>query len=559
MDRRFMRLVGVGVVLALSLATQPSQGKVKRPTVVRVGGPSDLSETAVAIVASDVTLDGQPFTVRDAATDAVVGTGTLARATGSPKPWKRAYIAGLGDLPAGTYEVEAAGVVSTPWTISEGGSRPALLKALEFFAANRDGNEPSSIHAASHLNDAVIHPAATVRPGDEIDMTGGWMDAGDMIHFTQTTAFSASLLQAAARLDPASAAALNAEADVGIRWLLNAHPDENTFVAQVADARDHDLGFRDPADDDASDLPGIGVRNAYTLPANQIGGDLGGKAATALAMAFRRTGNAALLEAARDWYAAGKSSNGPAPSLPDVGYPKFAGDFYNSTSSQDSLAAAAVQLFRATGEAGFLNDFVAFIQDPDSAAIGSLGVVDGFGAFAASDACGAFGETPIANAQAQDLACDLLDANAGIASERAASSAFGTPGVFTWGSTAYISSGGALAAMDARCEVAAGARDYLLGRNPWGASFLAGVGPDSPDSLHHWGFTADPGGIPQGAVVGGPAPKKQIKKQGFKVTGPFNWKGAAYDDDRDNYVTSEPAIDYVANAILLFAALARHC
>ena len=110
-----------------------------------------------------------------------------------------------------------------------------------------------------------------------------------MLHFTQTTAFAAVLLQAAARLDPADAAALNGEADVGVRWLLKAHPFPDAFVAQVGDERDHERGFRDPAIDDASSKPGIGTRFAYTLPPERIGGDLGGKAAAALALAFQRT------------------------------------------------------------------------------------------------------------------------------------------------------------------------------------------------------------------------------------------------------------------------------
>ena len=89
-------------------------------------------------------------------------------------------------------------------------------------------------------------------------------------------------------MDPADAGALSAEADVGVRWLVKAHPAPDLFIAQVGDERDHDRGFRDPADDDASTKPGIGTRFAYP----EVGGDLGGKAATALALAYRRTGDA---------------------------------------------------------------------------------------------------------------------------------------------------------------------------------------------------------------------------------------------------------------------------
>ena len=146
---------------------------------------------------------------------------------------------------------------------------------LGYFEANRDGDEPTAFHDPSHLNDAVVHPDAPTHAGEAIDMTGGWMDAGDMIHFTQTTAFATAMLEASARLDPTSAAALEDEADVGVRWLLKAHPAPGLFIAQVGDERDHDHGFRDPAGDDGSSRPGIGTRFAYP----EIGGDLGGKSA----------------------------------------------------------------------------------------------------------------------------------------------------------------------------------------------------------------------------------------------------------------------------------------
>jgi hypothetical protein len=64
-------------------------------------------------------------------------------------------------------------------------------------------------------------------------------------------------------------------------------------------------------------------------------------------------------------------------------------------------------------------------------------------------------------------------------------------------------------------------------------------------------------GQPIGAVVGGPAPRRVLGAQGFRPGGPlrrFN-SGIAYEDRRRDYVTSEPALDYAANTILLLAAL----
>jgi hypothetical protein len=555
------------LLIAGTLVPSAASKKKHHPDpAIRVGGPSDLSEPKIAIVGSNDDLAGEPYTIRDSA-GVAVGSGELVAAPGSPAPWKHAYAAPLGNVVGGTFVVEVGSLRSEPWTVRADGSLDALRKIVEGIEANRDGSEPSRVHGPSHLNDAVVHPAAQVGADRKIDLTGGWMDAGDQIHFTQTTAFVASLLEAAALLDPGDATLIEQEADVGIRWLVKAHPDAQTFVAQVGDARDHDEGFRDPAADDASGIEGIATRNAYTLPADQIGGDLGGKAAAALAFASRRRNDPALLQAAKEWYAAGVSSGGPAPALASVGYPKYAGDFYNSEKWQDSLAAGAIELYRATGDAAYLTDFKAHLQSPDVEPDGAIQVVDDMASFAAADACGAFGEDPVTDQAALDLACGLLDDNAQIAIDNAHSNAFGQAGAFTWGSTATNGGGGAIAALATAalvdgCGTAAGARDYLLGRNPFGASFIAGYGPNAPTSLHHWAFTATPGGTPDGMVVGGPAPKKQIKSQHFKPSGPFkafNSKFASYEDRREDYVTSEPAIDYDANSILLLAALAAKC
>ena len=66
-------------------------------------------------------------------------------------------------------------------------------------------------------------------------------------------------------------------------------------------------------------------------------------------------------------------------------------------------------------------------------------------------------------------------------------------------------------------------------------------------------------GLPTGAVVGGPAPRREIRDQGFRVDGRFDSSLAAYEDRRADYVTSEPALDSAAASVLLLAALEAGC
>lgn len=516
------------------------------PTVVRVGGPSDPADSKIAIVGSDRNLAGARFRVTLGSR--TVLRGKLRVAVGSPAPWAHAYRADLSDMKdRGSYRVRVGGAVSRPWLVQAGGSRSLVPLLLRFFAGNRDGNEPSPLHGPSHLNDAVV--AGGTHAGERIDMTGGWMDAGDMIHFSQTTGFSTALLEAAARLDPENRASLLDEAEVGVRWLLKAHPFPDLFVTQVAGEVDH-FGFRDPVSDDASSTPGVGTRQAFHWGTG-VGGDIGGKVAAALAMAADGASEprrSELIGAAADWYAAGKAAGKPTPEVPGTG------GFYRVATFEDSLAAGAAALFRVTGEASYLDDAMRYLRATGAAPLD----YGNFAPFAAADICGRLGAPPLGDAATTDEACRFLDEVAGQADEAARANAFAPASEFTWGMTAISSAAGAFASMAGGSSraLAAGARDYLLGRNPWGASFVTGFGPHSPKRVHHWASVLGSRN-PPGAVVGGPAPLKTLRVEKLRPRGPlrrFN-STIVYEDARADYVTSEPTIDATATAVLLFSSL----
>ena len=523
------------------------------PTVVRAGGPSSPTESKVAIIGSDRRLRGARFRVLDER-GSVVFTGPVQNVRGYHRPWRHAFKADFSSLRVpGRYVVRVAGRSSRPWTVRAAGSAPLIPQLLNYLRTNRDGHEPALLHGPSHLNDARL------ADGTPIDMTGGWMDAGDMIHFTQTTALVAAQLEAAARLAPVHAAALGEEADVGIRWLIKAHPaGTDLFIAQVADERDHfALGYRDPATDDASGVPGIAVRRAYP----GVGADVAGKAAAALALAAERGSPAApaatLLQLAREWYAAGRAAAAPLRELPAP-----SGGFYLARPWRDDMAGGAAALARATGEDEYLRQAMGYLagsKDPNG-----FGWIEN-GSFATADICGALGAPALGTPAQRKAACDHLFDAARDARTNVRRDAFGLAGYLTWGTTAENSSYGAAAALAARAgrrgahRVAVQARDWMLGRNPWGASLVAGFGPRSPKKLHHWASVFGDG-LPDGAVVGGPAPRRDVLAERLRPRRApfdrFSTARAVYEDRRSNYVTSEPAIDYNGATILMLAALA---
>jgi len=535
----------------VSLAVMPAAAQAL-PTTIRVGGPSARHDPKVAVVASDQRIGGAGFSVTRRGR--VVLQGHLRKATGSPAPWRHAYLADLSSIrKRGAYRVHAAGAESRRWVVKQHGSASVIGTVLDFFRSNSDGSEPSPIHGPSHLNDATIKGGP--HDGQHVDLTGGWMDAGDMIKFAQNEAFSAAALEAAARLDPADAPAIAAQANVAIRWLEKLHPYPDVFVIQVGDHRDHNQGFRDPAQDDSSSRPGIGHRLAYHWGSG-VGGDIGGKVATALALAADRASGSRrtqLTAEAQDWYAAGKAAHRATPRVIDP--------FYVDSNWKDSMAAGAAALYRVTGEKSYLHDARRYLRQ--------YGNGDAWGyyemsPFAAADLCGALGAPPLGSRASRDQGCAALRASARQIAAESRRTAFGASGFLSWGTTETDAAGAAETVLADRhagfhhgLRIGAGGRDYLLGRNPWGASFISGFGPHSPRRIHSWASVFG-NGLPRGAVVGGPAPKGAILHQDVgRPRGPlarFNSK-YAYEDRRQDYVTSEPTIDSAAATVLMLAAL----
>ena len=536
------RCAVLGWVVALGAAA-PAAASAAPADVIRTGGPSRASDAKRAVVLSSRRLGGRSFTVTSAS-GRVVLRGRLRRARGSARPWRYAAVADLSAVRrSGSYRVRVAGRTSPrAWVVTGAGTASSSLIAavLGFFAVESDGAEPSPAHAPSHSNDAVIAGVGRV------DLTGGWMDAGDTLKFTGTTAYGVVAMLLAARLSPRDAPRLIAAAQVGVRWLLKAHPARGVFVSQVGDIffdhdRDPTLGY-DPAQDDVSALAPLAVRPALT----GVGYDSGGRTAAALALAAQVETDAArraqLVAAARAWYEAGRAQGGLAPRLP--------ADPYRSTSGRDDMALGAIELRRAGGTAQDTREAMTWLGGAEPAAPTSW---DAVGALAAPELCGAAGARP-PGPEAQRVGCRFLRRAAAFSARRARRHALGTVGVLDFGTSAMQGGAGAVLAMAGERALAADARDWLLGRNPWGASFIAGLGSAPPQHLHHWAALRPD--VLRGAVVGGPTTRAVLRERGIAYTpNAFDGPAGVYEDRGADFVTSEPAINYAASTLLLVAAL----
>ncbi len=559
------------MLVALAWASPASAAP---PDTIRVPGLSAPGNPRVAIVVSDERLAGERFQVLTGSGN-VVGRGKLKRVGGSASPWRHAAKANVSTPSApGSYRLRVGGLQSPKWTIADGAASSLIDRVTSIFFANADGGEFNPVFGPAHLNDAAAPIVGGPTNGGTINVSGGWRDAGDAIKFTVTIATSSLILDYAAALDPANAATLTALSDIGIRWLEKAHPGgSQTFIAQVGGESDHEGGFRDFAQDDSNPNPAFSRRNAY----GDIGSGPAGAASAALALAAIREGlgtarGAQLLTLARQWYDRGKAVAGSGPAL--EGFPQPGGDGFSDW--QGFMAMASALLFRAgAGNANgdpFLTDALGFL--------GAATPENGFSPYfsisglAAAELAGGMVAPPVQRADVLDLAQSKLRDAVDGAAFRAGLTAFGTPGGFYFGWVSDHAGGGALLAAAQRAGIfgrglamANLARDYLLGLNPWGASFLVGSQKRDAHNPHHSIFLkGTPSDIGNGFVVGGPAIESQFADFGLKPAkrSPYVRFNPTYQDDQYNdtvvyedrradFITSEVGLAYSASAMLLFA------
>ncbi len=547
-------VAGSGAPTAASL--EPS-GRASPPDTVRAPQVVAADAPKTAVLGSAAGSVGEEFVVLDEA-DVPVLTGTLDHVEGTPAPWAHAALADFSDVTdPGIYVVRVGDVESAPITV-EADPYPEILDSLlGIYDANADGAEPSSYHGASHLHDARSKIRNGPLKGDRVDVTGGWMDSGDQLKFTVTIAYAATMVGLAARNEPAMAGQLGEVADVGTRWLLKAHPSKRVFVSQVGDVdADHNSGFRDPVDDDSSSVKLLAHRPSLVLTDKTGGADVAGLASAALALAAQRAPQGRqrdrLVRAAEQWWAEARRLEKP-----------WRNCCYSQDTVRDDLAAAAVELWRATGDPAYrraaLKHLVAVTADGEDKWRISM---DGYemAALPAAELCGVLGQPAVGHATTRETACRILRSGGRDVIDRVDGNAFGRGGPITWGSVRQ-NQNGSLVALLAGQDGLAGATGasmralgWFLGANPWGVRFQAGHGVDNP---YHWAQLDGPG-IPDGAVVGGPETYAVVDDQDPGPTvelGPYDTEAAVYRDVAEDWVTNEVGIPYNAAAVLLLAVL----
>lgn len=505
--------------------------------------PKDIK---TAIIFSNENLEGQIASIRDLKNNRIVFKDSLGGNLGALGNYSNHHSLNFSSLiMRGRYQIEFNGTTSFPFEISNTVYDGMVDSLLLFLKVQRCGPTNPHLHKVCHLFDA------TSIVGDETvltaDLTGGWHDAADYIKFTSTTAYTVYMLLFAYQFYPKKlemdndnngAPDILEEARVGIDWLLRAQYSAGKLITQVQSMNDHNVGWRFPEDDPLSvDRPAFAG-----MGKNQIG-----LYSAALALAaqiwkqrfFDDGYSQKCLTAAKNIYA--QIGNSPDLDTSNTG-------MYQDQKFYGKLALGAVELYNSTNEKKYLDEAYLFADSAKSDYWWSWGDINSIAHYKISKY----------NARFKNYIFNNLIAF----QNNLRTNIYGEPTAPTWGTTTTFM-GAALSVLlwkegskdNTFDSLFYFVRDYVLGRNSWGKSFVFNFGSNFAKNFHNQISYLNGGYLP-GAVTAGPAPSEILKNYNIERTNlsdeKFNSLDVKFYDDRADYVTNEPTIVTNATAIFFF-------
>lgn len=467
---------------------------------------------------------------------------------------------------------------------------------LEFMRQQRCGFNPF-VNAACHTFDGRT-AYGPLPPGTQLDVTGGWHDAGDQLKYLLTSSNATAQMLLAYQLGTAKKRKIFGdrfnqlgqpgangipdlldEARWGLDWMLKLHPVPDQLYHQVADDRDH-KGFRLPQNETVDYGWGPGsYRVVYFADGRPQGlkqyqsestgvANLAGRYAAAMALGYQiwksdprqRAFAQTLLRAAKEVYALGQVKEGV-----QQGNSYGAPYRYAETTWADDMEWGAAELFRATQEQRYLNDATRYA------------LLAGIESWMGREQAGHYQYYPFMNLGHFRL-YDLVDSKTkkmlagfyrqGIeACVRAGNgNPYGAGVPFIW------CSNNLMVALATQCsayermtrdqsyqQFSQKQRDWLLGRNPWGISMFTGI-PEKglyPHDVHLF-TNAILKQMVRGGLIDGPVYRKVFQSlRGVFIKepdpfAPFQDERAVFHDDINDYSTNEPTMDGTASAILMW-------
>ena len=509
--------------------------------------PDDLK---TAVVVSKINLKDRPFYVFDNNSNEIKFKGSVIDSPSVYGNFNFCYEIDFSDLTTtGTYKIKLEDNESYPFQIGNSIFNNVRDSLSLFFKAQRCGPTNPTLHQPCHLSDAakiIGYKDSTAR-----DLTGGWHDAGDYVKFLKTTAYTTYMLLFSYEFDPQKfgydldkndVPDILEEAKVGLDWLLRCNVDNQTLVSQVQNESDHNIGWRLPENDSLQ----------FDRPAFvSIGKNTIGIYSAALALASRiwkekfydEDFAAKCLITAEKFY----SLRNDVQDI-DTAF----SNHYPEKDFNGKLALASVELFNSTNSEKYLSEAFEYGNKAGSDFWWSVGDINSLTHYKIALHNPDFAKYIYQNLKHSKKTSDESFLREGLE--------------YSWGTTNSFL-GVSLQAILYKKLTGSNEfdslniyqRDYILGRNPWGISFINNIGTVFSKNLHSQVAFFNNGYL-SGALTAGPAPSNLLEKykiQRLNNDNEFNSADIKYFDDRMDYITNEPTIVGNATALFVFGVLSN--
>ncbi len=476
------------------------EGKAYEASIItnQIGYKPDSKKTAVFR-----NTEGGSFSVVNVATEEVVYTGEMAGPVSYEYAGETNYTGDFSSVKeAGKYVIKSEGLDdSYEFEISESVYDDVLDASVKMLYLQRCGTEVIDDdfgHPACHDSIATVYQTDT-----QIDVTGGWHDAGDYGRYVVAAAKAVADLLYAYDANPDIFGD-----DLGIPESGNGTPD---ILDEVRYELEWMMKMQDQADGGVyhkvtcENFPGYVMPENETKPlivmpkSTTATADFA--ASMALAYEFYKDIDATFADKCLE---AGKKAYEWAIANPKVLYSNPAdivtGE-YGDKSASDEIYWAKAQLYRATGDDSYLAD-LGLAKGLDWSTVGGYGNI----ALATMDG---IDKESASYKDALSLIIDEADDYVATSSEIPYGVALDN---FYWGSNMGVANAGIILSIaygetgDSKYLNASAAQlDYLLGVNPLGTSFFTGYGTVAPKFPHHRPSMAVEKCMP-GMLVGGVNP-----------------------------------------------------
>lgn len=512
--------------------------------------PNDVKSV---VILSTHSIEGKSVSIKNSRTNKNMFEYILGKSLGNYGNFRFSYIIDFSDLKTnGEYYFQFARQKTFNFKVGENVYNGIADSLLEFFKVQRCGYTNPFLHDLCHISDAAQLIDGKIVINKKVDVTGGWHDAGDYVKILNTTAFSTYMLLFSYEFDEAKFSTdknknkvpdILEEAKIGLDWMLRAYYQKNKLITQVQDLRDHDVGWRMPEND------AVGYdRPAYV----GIGKNLIGIYSATMALAYRIWNTklnypefaSQCLKAAENLYSLNKNVANVDSSGSGV---------YLDKTWEGKMALGAIELYLSTNKTNYLNDATSFADLAGPDLWWSWGNINSLAHFRLAK---------IIPKYADYIRLNLEEFN-----RKKNDNLFGKGVALSWGTNVTLLGISLQNILYKNLQndttydsVDSFSRDYILGRNQWGISFIQGIGKNFTRNFHHQ-ISHFKGRLP-GGFAAGPASREFVEKSKmpldkFDKYARFQSNDSYYRDDRNDYVTNEPTITGNATAIFVYGVLSK--